>query len=381
VSEKPRDICTIVAKNYVSFARTLCESFQAVHPAGRCHVLFIDRIDGYVDPAKERFLAYQLDEIGIPDGKGLRFRYNVTELATAVKPFFLRFLLSRPEIREILYLDPDILVLGTLEKLFDLLETRDVVLTPHLDTDYPDDGRFPDDSHILKSGMFNLGFLGVGRSGNAERFLDWWAEKMRVKCVIDHGRGYFVDQRFIDLAFTLFENMHVEKDTGYNVAYWNLHSRRVERKEGVWFCNGKPLYFFHFSNYKPGAPSLLSAFQDRIRLADHPELQELFSLYAGRLARNGYHESRDWPYTHGKYADNGTIADEDRRVYRAYGERLVAGDPFDRAGYPWRLRLAMHGARLFGRLRHWIRDRAVRKDGPIRKIAKAVYGNFPTRDS
>jgi hypothetical protein len=380
VAERPRDICTIVAKNYVSFARTLCESFLSVHPAGRCHVLFIDRTDGYVDPTKERFTTYHLDGIGVPDGEELRFRYNVTELATAVKPFFLRFLLSRQEIPEILYLDPDILVLDTLEKLFNLLETRDVVLTPHLDTDYPDDGKFPDDSHIMKSGMFNLGFLGVRRSGNAERFLDWWAEKMRYKCVIDHGRGYFVDQRFIDLAFTLFDNMHVEKDTGYNVAYWNLHSRRVERKDGHWLCNGKPLYFFHFSNYKPGAPSLLSAFQDRIRLADHPELQELFSLYTGRLFQYGYRESCKWPYTHGEYTDGGTVTDEDRRVYRSFGKRLVSGDPFDRSGYPLALRMAMHGASLVGKLRRRIRDRAVRKDGLTRKIAKAMYGNFPTMD-
>jgi hypothetical protein len=380
VIDNPQNICTIVAKNYTSFARTLCDSFLSVQPAGRCHVLFIDRIEGYIDPSKENFNVYHLDEIGIPGIKEICFKYNVTELATAVKPFFLRFLLSKPEIREIIYLDPDILVLDTLEQLFNLLAAKDILLTPHLNMDYPEDGRFPDDSHIMKSGVFNLGFIGVRRSENVERFLVWWAGKMLDKCVIDHGKGYFVDQRFIDLAITLFENFHVEKDTGYNVAYWNLHSRRVDWRDGRWVCNGKPLFFFHFSNYKPETPSLLSAFQNRMRLADHPALERLFALYTQRLLHNGYGESRAWPYTHGKYADGGTISDADRRVYRSLGKRLVPGDPFDRCPYPLQLKFAMGLATLFGMLRHWVRNRAIRNDGLIRKIARAIYGNFPSID-
>lgn len=378
MTDDPRNICTVVAKNYTSFARTLCESFLSVQPAGRCHVLFVDRTEGYIDPLKENFSVYHLDEIGIPVLKELCFKYNVTELATAVKPFFLQFLLSKPEIRKILYLDPDILVLDSLGELFDLLETSDIVLTPHLDKDYPEDGKFPDDSHILKGGVFNLGFIGIRRSENVERFLNWWAEKMLYKCVIDHGKGYFVDQRFIDLAITLFKNIHVETDTGYNVAYWNLHSRRVDWREGRWLCNGKPLHFFHFSNYKPEIPSLLSAFQNRMRLADHPALEKLFTLYTERLLQHGYGESSAWPYTHGKYTDGGTITDEDRRVYRLLGKRLVPGDPFDRRQYPLQLKFAMHIATLFGKVRHWVRNRAIRNDGLIRKIAKAIYGNFPT---
>ena len=380
MTDNPQNICTIVAKNYTSFARTLCESFLSVHPSGRCHVLFIDRTEGCIDPAKENFNVYHLEEIAIPDVKELCFKYNVTELATAVKPFFLRFLLSKPEIREIIYLDPDILVLDSLGKLFDLLDTKDIVLTPHLDADYPEDGKFPDDSHIMKSGVFNLGFIGVRKSANVERFLDWWSGKMRDKCVIDHGRGYFVDQRFIDLAITLFENIHVEKDTGYNVAYWNLHGRRVEWREGRWLCNGKPLYFFHFSNFKPEVPSLLSAFQNRIRLAEEPDLGRLFSLYTERLLQNGHGDCRSWPYTHGTYADGGTITDEDRRVYRSFGRRLVPGDPFERRRYPLRLKFAMRLATLFGMLRRWARNRAIRNDGLIRKLARAIYGNFPTME-
>ena len=246
-------------------------------------MLFIDAIDGYISPSQERFSVYHLKELVIPDVKKLCFKYTVTELATAVKPFLLRFLLSQLELREIIYLDPDILIFDPLTPLFELLEVTDVVVTPHLDKDYPEDGKFPDDSHIMRSGIFNLGFIGIRNSENARDFLDWWAGKMLDQCVIDHGKGYFVDQKFIDLAFTLFDNIHVEKDTGYNTAYWNLHSRHVENKDGRWLCNGKPLRFFHFSNYKPEMPHVLSRLQNRFNLSEEPFLKALFSLYTESL--------------------------------------------------------------------------------------------------
>jgi len=140
------------------------------------------------------------------------------------------------------------------------------------------------------------------------------------------------------------------------------------------------LYFFHFSNYKPEVPSLLSGFQNRIRLAEEQDLEKLFSLYTERLFKNGHGDCRSWPYTHGTYADGGTITDEDRRIYRSLGKPLVPGDPFDRRQYPLQLKFAMGLATLFGKSRDWVRNRAIRNDGPIRKIAKAIYGNFPTID-
>ena len=81
------------------------------------------------------------------------------------------------------------------------------------------------------------------------------------------------------------------------------------------------------------------------------------------------------------YTDGGTISDEDRRVYRSFGEWFVPGDPFDRRRYPLKLKLAMGLATLFGRFRRWVRDRAIRNNGVIRKIARSIYGNFPTIDA
>ena len=372
-------ICTIIAKNYIAFARTLCDSFLDLHPEGTCYVLFIDDTEGFLDTASERFKAHHLHELAIPDQKNFCFKYTITELSTAVKPYYLRYLLETAKLGKILYLDPDILLLHRLDKLFESLDQANVLLTPHLDTDFPEDGGFPDDGHILKSGIFNLGFIGVRHDENVSRFLRWWEDKLYDKCVIDHARGYFVDQRFIDLAYILFDNMQIVRDTGYNVAYWNLHSREVEFREGKWTCNGAPLYFYHFSNYRPDQPESLSGFQNRIRLSDRPFLKMLYSLYTGMLIKNGYEESSRWPYTHGHYADGTHIRDDTRKVYRTLMRRLRLDDPFRRLSHPPSLRLASALAGIYRCSRRWIRNRAIHHDGLLRRLATTFYGPFPSR--
>ena len=223
-----RAICTIIAKNYLAFARTLCETYRRLHPEDRCFVVVVDEHKDLIDPAEETFELIGVEELGIPDFyPKFAFKYNITELSTAVKPYLLELLLRRRGVDKLLYIDPDIIVLQKLDRLYEALDRSDIVLTPHLDTDFPDDGRQPDDSTIMRAGMFNLGFLGVNSSENANNFLTWWKSKLFSKCVIDPCAGYFVDQKFVDLALFLFDGIHIEKDTGYNVAIHNLHSRRL----------------------------------------------------------------------------------------------------------------------------------------------------------
>jgi hypothetical protein len=371
--------CTIVARNYLPAARVLAASFLAQHTGGRVCVLVVDDFDEDVDPSAEQFEVVRPVDLDLAPEEFLRMAmlYDVTELCTAVKPWLQRLLLDRGA-GVVLYLDPDMEVFASLDRLASAARERGIVIVPHAESPIPLDGREPTEQTILHAGAYNLGFIGV--SDAARPFLAWWEERLARHCYRDVEDAHFVDQRFVDLVPGLFEPAIV-RDPAYNVAYWNLHSRHVEWKEGRWLCNGKPLYFFHFSNYKPEVPSLLSAFQNRIRLVAQPDLGKLFSLYTDRLLQHGYEECRNWPYTHGKYADGGRITDEDRRVYRSLGKPLVPGDPFDRRRYPFQLKFAMRIATLYGRLLRWARNRAIRDDGLFRKIARAIYGNFPTMDT
>ncbi len=328
-----RAMCTIIAKNYIAFARTLCNSFLSFHPDYKCYLLIVDDVEGYVNASDERFEVVTLADLDISNTPSFCFKYNVTELCTAAKPFFMEYLMDKKSIKKLLYIDPDILITNSLEKLYEHLENHDIVLTPHLDRDYPDDGLLPDDAWILRSGAFNLGFIGINSSENAKSFLEWWKPKLYKKCIVDIANGYFVDQKFIDLVPTLFDNIHIEKDVGYNVAYWNLHSRKVSRENGIWHCNGGPLYFFHFSSYHLDDPNTITGhipnYLARYHLSEKPDVQQLFFEYKDLIVENGYLESKNWPYSYAFFKTGQLIPNELRVSYRNSPDALEThDDPF-----------------------------------------------------
>ena len=64
----------------------------------------------------------------------------------------------------------------------------------------PRDGKRPNEQDILIAGAYNLGFIGHRLGAFADRLLDWWAERLERDCIVDPSRGFFVDQRWIDLV-------------------------------------------------------------------------------------------------------------------------------------------------------------------------------------
>jgi hypothetical protein len=139
-----------------------------------------------------------------------------------------------------------------------------------------------------------------------------------------------VDQKFIDLAAVLFDNIRIVKDPGYNVAWWNIHCRRITRNGKGWLCNNLPLGFFHFSSYQPHRPDSLTSQQNRVPLSDMPDLQALLVEYRQQLLSHGYDETINWPYDHDYFTSGEKIEPSVRQMYRENPDRAAAyGDPFE----------------------------------------------------
>src|ERR1044072_301748 len=111
------DICTIIAANYAPFARVLAESFRAHHPDGRCFVLVIDDLDGFLDPAAAPFEIVRPADLDIEHFDPMAALYGILELATAVKPWLLRHLLAVRKAKALSYLDPDIQIFDSLDEI------------------------------------------------------------------------------------------------------------------------------------------------------------------------------------------------------------------------------------------------------------------------
>lgn len=290
-------ICTIIAKNYLAAARCLTESFLTHHPDGRVFVLVIDEPDGYFDPAQEQFSTVVPADINIKEFGAMVYRYNVLELSTAVKPFFLEYLFDTYPCNSLCYIDPDIYFYAPITEIWERLTTYGIVLTPHL-LDFLDDTYKPNELTILQSGCFNLGFIGLSQHPDLKRMLHWWQQKLIRHCVVDFDTGLFVDQHWIDLAPGFFESFYVHRDPGCNIAYWNLHNRHLTAENGTYYVNGSPLKFFHYSGYNPSRPDIISKHQNRISFETRPELVPLFKAYADRMHAHGHTTSQKWPYTY-----------------------------------------------------------------------------------
>ena len=328
-------ICTIIAKNYLSFARVLTDSFLEHNPGGKVFVLLVDKVDGYFDPHLEKFHLVTMDELGIPEMEQILFQYNVVEACTGLKPYFLDYLFNKYNLRKLAYFDPDILITANLNELAALLDEYSVILTPHMLEPIPlNDQHKPREIDLLHVGTYNLGFIALAGNSTATKLLRWWHERLSKMCVwIDPSRVLFNDQKWIDLVPGYFDGVCILRDPGYNVAYWNLQSRRIESKEGRVTVNGRPLKFFHFSGFDPDNINQISVYQNRFTLGKLKHLRPLFEEYRDRLLANGYKETRDWPYAFG-YFDNGIkIPDPVRKQFLSLGEKVLEfGNPFATQG-------------------------------------------------
>ena len=333
-------VATIVARNYLSQARVLAASLKEHHPELTLQVLVLDdpaemlrnEPDGLFDILRPEELDLSLKEF-----RRMATIYDVMELATALKPWLLKHLLeSGAEVA--LYFDPDIEIFHPFGEIKKLALENEVVLTPHNVDPMPRDGRFPRETDILQSGVYNLGFIAVSK--NAQSFLKWWQERLTCDGISSVAEGLFVDQRWVDFLPALFPHF-ILKDPGFNVAYWNLDARKIQRKNGGFSVNGVPLRFFHFSGYSPDVPYLLSKHQGdkpRILLSEHPEVALLCREYGQKLIQAGFGKKEDlYGYTYS--ADGLELTIDIRRLCRDFIIKKRKGvenmgelpDPFDPA--------------------------------------------------
>lgn len=327
-------ILTIVSNNYLHFARTLMQSVARHHPEAHRYVAIVDADLAPAQALADEFTAIPLEQLPLPDGDAFLYRYNILELNTAVKPWALQHLLDQGY-QHVLYIDPDIRLYQPLTHAIQSLEQgAHLVLTPHLLAPIADDLR-PTELDIRRAGTYNLGFCALTDTANTRDILAWWQSKLRHHCIIAHDQGIFVDQSWMDLVPGLFPHICILRHPGYNVAYWNLAQRNVERDaDGQYQVNGQPLAFFHYSGLNPQNPEPFSKHQNRYTLSTlPPAVRQLAHDYCQTVIGNGLPHYLTLPYSYGTYRDGTPITDEQRIQFRQHTPaqqlaRAAANTPF-----------------------------------------------------
>ena len=156
-------VFTIASRNYFAFVRTLMNSLEKSNPEWIRNVVVVDEIGEEFESIPRNFNLISLDELNLPDPEKMKFRYTIMEFNTAVKPFAILKLFE--EYDRVIYIDPDIYVYEKMKEVEDALDQGyEFVLTPHFTGLWEEDGCMPDEPAIMRAGVYNLGFIAMGKS-------------------------------------------------------------------------------------------------------------------------------------------------------------------------------------------------------------------------
>lgn len=241
---------TVITPDYTAQARVLVKSIVALCSPKHVIVYIVGR-GHYKDLFRDLQCDVELaaDIIGQPAYDDLVTRYGAAETCFALKPMLAEALLAKGA-SQIIFVDADCLFLSApTQAEFALKEGASAVFTPHILRSAAGQ-HYVDDRAFLRSGSINIGFFGISSTNEARELLAWWKDRVCADCTVDDGHGTYYEQKWLDLAQSLFEGVTLIRDQGYNIAYWNMHQRPLKKAtKGLWTVDAQPVVFVHFSRW------------------------------------------------------------------------------------------------------------------------------------
>ena len=144
---------------------------------------------------------------------------------------------------------------------------------------------------------------------------------------------------------SFFDGVAISKESGLNVATWNITTRTMtgtapDRIQ----VDGKPLGFYHFTGFDSGAHGIMA---DR-NAAGNDALHALIAWYRGAIEVAEGDRIAELPWAFGCYSDGEPIEPGHRRIYgmRASLQKAYP-DPFDAAPPAFAAWIEARGAAAF----------------------------------
>jgi hypothetical protein len=280
-------IYTVCTANYLYQALTLGESLKKTNPDYELIIGLVDKL-----PVTDFKIPYQIipiSEVEEVNLAGFKGEYTVMEVATACKPVFGLYLFEKfPDLEKLIYFDTDLWITESVEPIEKNLDSYDIIITPHI-TQPIDLQEEWNEKQFLNAGLYNTGFVGMKRSENTFKFLNWWKNHLKDYGYYDFCNGMGIDQLCVNFMPIFYDKVLIEYSPAYNLAYWNIHERKVTFANEKYVVNGEEnLMFFHFSGYTPDKPNLLSKHIKSSKISNYLIFKPLFREYNEALLRNHF---------------------------------------------------------------------------------------------
>jgi len=281
-------ICTIACENYLPFVSVLADSLTAHDPELPFFALLITEESGAPGsnvPANLNIL--RMEDLSIAETDARLGVYDRKQLSASLKPVLLKHLLKQGY-ASVIFLDPDMLVTAGLGQVAVTVAAHSLTLTPHILRPAEAGSISGLEKDLLRTGMFNAGFIGVSSTPETLQFLDWWEKRLAEFCLNQPKDGMHYDQRWLDHAVSFVNDLHVLRDPGVNAAYWNLIDREVMSDGEQYLVDGSLLKCIHFSGFDPGILPQATCYSREIDITQLGALSALFYQYGESLTAKGW---------------------------------------------------------------------------------------------
>ncbi len=293
-------IYTVCTANYLYQALTMGESLKKTNPDYELIIGLVDKL-----PLTDFKIPYQIipiSEVQEVNLSGFKGEYTVMEVATACKPVFGLYLFEKyPNLEKLIYFDTDLWITDSIAPIEKNLDFYDIIITPHI-TQPIDLQEEWNEKQFLNAGLYNTGFVGMKRTENTFKFLNWWKNHLKDFGYYDFCNGMGIDQLCVNFVPIFYDKVLIEYSPAYNLAYWNIHERTVRYTNEKYIINEKEnLMFFHFSGYTPDKSNFLSKHIKSSKTSNYPALKLLFRDYNDALLRNHFQFFKQIIPAYGKY--------------------------------------------------------------------------------
>lgn len=277
-----------------------------------------------------------VEEMGCENLKQLAFKYNIIEFSTSLKPYITMFLLEQYD--KVIFLDPDTYLYDNVDVIVNLLDSEDIVVTPHYVTPQKRGAElYKNDIGLMRFGSFNLGFFAIRKSDESLRFLKWWDERCQDLCFLETQFGLATDQKWVSIAPCLFPSLHICFHLGINVAFWNMHERKITSRDmskKFVINNTFDLILFHYSSFSESEPLILTPKPFGYDISNETSLHEVIKIYSTSLEKYKILlKDVDKQYSYDFLSDGLYVSPTLRLAYASMLDEFPKDvDPFDAKG-------------------------------------------------
>lgn len=191
----------------------------------------------------------------------------------------IEYVLTKLDFESCIFVDGDTFTYNNYSEIQkELDDGHSLVVIPHITKPLPEDNLYPQTRTMCFAGNYNSGFLGASKKGLP--FIKWWKFQTTIYPQAQPEAGLASEQGWLRFAGDFDDNVKIFRHPGYNVAYWNIKERNLQKNNDKWTIDDKYLVTVHFSGLKKEiSVEHMSIFQNRHILQNNENAYIIYKHY------------------------------------------------------------------------------------------------------